>query len=827
MFQIFLDDKINNKYTELDCEDIDFTTLFAVADINEISARKDTITKDLELKGTVTNNIAFGYCFMFNKDIDESLITQTIGYNYNPQVLVDCYIYENGIQVLKGSLRLKELTIDGNGSVVYKCVITGDIIDFNSMIGDKELSDLDVSDLTHTLDWSAIQHSWTGSTVYTYPLINYGHPFKSPDSTKSDKNNPINFKNFKPALYVGEIMDRIFENTGFNYEIKGSEAFLNYFDSLFIPDNQDIFYNNYTYTGGTRSLSLVKTTAEDTNEARTGTESNERVVHLRLDTVTDTLDLITVGADFATIDSPSGLRRPNKVFNIDKDFKTSGKLDFEFDYFNQNPDSKPIVAKVQLLERDVISSSSADYYTTDNWDVIAETTIPTPYTGGSTVVKSGTLNISEKEFKEGRQFSIRFMLVIQNATGSEFLSTNYNFSMYQTDLLFPANENNSLKVGLKYGDTVTPILPTGIKQIEFLQSIRNLFNFYIYHIQDTKTIVFEQYDDYYSKCSGLELKNTALDWSNKIDRSKNIKASSNLSIPKNYNFKFKYDNDYINDYYQKKYNKSYGDYTVTDSKGITDKKEVNVIFSPTPLVSTAPSVNGANVFSLSIPYIYKVDSGEIAPMQSNIRILSFSGVQNEPIFISDEGLIGSNWYVENGFFSTFSPINGNFYISGGTALCDLHFGNPTEVFYQDGIDIELAQNSFSNYRNQIKELQNPNVTYVECEAYLNEEDISNLDLSVPIFIDLGSIGHSYWKVLKVDYTNSNSTSTVQLQKVIYVEPYSCREYQVGNLSGIPQILYYTDCSGVNHTVNIAGHDGLTVFASKEPTGTAGLLIIPL
>jgi hypothetical protein len=61
---------------------------------------------------------------------------------------------------------------------------------------------------------------------------------------------------------------------------------------------------------------------------------------------------------------------------------------------------------------------------------------------------------------------------------------------------------------------------------------------------------------------------------------------------------------------------------------------------------------------------------------------------------------------------------------------------------------------------------NANITYLECEAYLNENDINQLDLSVPIFIDLGINGHSYWKVLSINYTNNGRSSTVQLQKII-------------------------------------------------------------
>ncbi len=88
------------------------------------------------------------------------------------------------------------------------------------------------------------------------------------------------------------------------------------------------------------------------------------------------------------------------------------------------------------------------------------------------------------------------------------------------------------------------------------------------------------------------------------------------------------------------------------------------------------------------------------------------------------------------------------------------------IYFNSLSGITSCPTSYSNYYSgNISDLTNPQVTYVECEAYLNELDISNLDLKLPVFIDTGSMGHAYFKVMSIDYENNNVTSKVLLQKI--------------------------------------------------------------
>lgn len=72
--------------------------------------------------------------------------------------------------------------------------------------------------------------------------------------------------------------------------------------------------------------------------------------------------------------------------------------------------------------------------------------------------------------------------------------------------------------------------------------------------------------------------------------------------------------------------------------------------------------------------------------------------------------------------------------------------------------------SFSNYQKQLQELSHADNVTVECNILLNETDISNLDLKIPVWIDTPN-GNAYFKVISVEYSNNTEPSFVKLQKI--------------------------------------------------------------
>ncbi len=91
--------------------------------------------------------------------------------------------------------------------------------------------------------------------------------------------------------------------------------------------------------------------------------------------------------------------------------------------------------------------------------------------------------------------------------------------------------------------------------------------------------------------SPQNIKTTSLNWTSRVDYNSGVKITSNLSIPKSYQFTFKDDTDFINIDYKKKYGEPYGTFKFNVAFGITDTKKVELIFSATPIRSIVVQID--------------------------------------------------------------------------------------------------------------------------------------------------------------------------------------------------------------------------------------------
>jgi hypothetical protein len=764
-YEIYLEDTITGKAIQLDSTDVDFTTTFAIAEVKDLLIRRDVITKDLTFKFSDVNNNAFGYAFMSNRYIDEADNTPTLGGNYNPQRIVPCSIYENGILVLKGNLRLKSVKQN-----TYECVITGNVKEFTSLIGDSLLTDLDLTSLSHEFSVSNITSSWYSNFEWVYPAIQYGVPYRNPNALTTTL-NPFNIRNFKPAVFVKSIFNRIFSEIGFKYELRGNTQFLDVFNKLIVPNNSKVNTTSTVYTSGAKALSFVKTQSDTRNDAAypegVGNAAN-MAVPIRLDNLTDTLELFSAGDSYWFTNNAS-LKKPMVVFNVDKTFTSAATLSYNMTYKNINSGDRAVTLHMQLMSRDAIATSNADGYNNyDNWDVVTEDVFKLESGDGKTRTVTA-FTVPSTEYQIGKQFMLR--AVFRKSNNDTSLSTdNFNFTINATTLAFPELVGQSIDIDIVTGSTVTPKLPTGIKQLDFINSIRSLFNLYVYiDADDDKKVIFEPYDSYYTSATEANLLNTAKDWSKYVDYNGEYSDDSNLDIPKNYNFIWKQDKDYLNDYYQNRYNKSYADLQITDSRGITDKKEITLIFSPT-ITTGSFSTTSNTYFGYPIPYIYGVSNNEVEPFDSNIRLLIWNGAKtgkNYTVVEETFDAYAASWSTVQTNLTAL-PVASNYLFdaAGTTVLFDLHSGRPDELFFIKPNGVDTVPYSFSYYQKQINELKSANITYLTCQMYLNASVINQLDLKTPILIDKGSNGVSYYKVLSVSYTNAESRSTVKLQKIL-------------------------------------------------------------
>jgi hypothetical protein len=210
-------------------QDISAELTYSIDEIQDFGTRNTSFSKTIILPGNANNNKIFGHVFDFNRSTPYDPEEQNYGYNFNPAATARCLILIDKIQVFKGVLRLLEIVID-NQLIEYECAVFGELGGFVSALGNNRLENLDFSAYNIAWNYTNIQNSWnnvTGGGVY-FPLIDYG----GLSGNKVD----FDFKAFRPAFYVREILDKIITASGYTWDFPLLSTAL--FDRLVIPNNQ-------------------------------------------------------------------------------------------------------------------------------------------------------------------------------------------------------------------------------------------------------------------------------------------------------------------------------------------------------------------------------------------------------------------------------------------------------------------------------------------------------------------------------------------------------------------------------------------------------------
>ena len=502
-------------------QDISTEFTYTIDDITDFGSKNTSFSKTISITGTATNNKIFGFIFDMGSANFTDDTLPNVNYNFNAAKAAQCRIFIDKVQIFKGTLRILEIVVD-NKTIEYQCSVFGELGGFITSLGNDRLENLDFSAYDHTYNVANIAASWdsiTGSGYY-YPLIDYGNVSTGVYGVaKKD----FQFKAFRPALFVAEYIEKIFEGTDYTYTLDLSAGDLALYNRLIIPHNQ-------AFLSSSTNLQLD---AYPIDQTYTGT-----AVEVFLEFGTFTLGNFTLTSS-NTLFTYTG---STKVVNID--FNVNGEWEV-----GQN-------ATMNLLKNGVaIASYSmgvgfAGNYFQANFNISA-----------NTILTNDTFRIQ-----------IAWSLGSQPYTFNSLSSSGFDISTTTSDII-PVNYAETVKIN--------NTIPKGVFQRDFFLSICKLFNLYVYDdTWDEKKILIKPYIDFYPSSSA-----DAEDWTNKIDRAKplSIKPMSELNA-RYYHYKFKEDNDFYNENYKKKYNESYGDRIYDTAYDFSKNTEsVEVIFAPSVL----------------------------------------------------------------------------------------------------------------------------------------------------------------------------------------------------------------------------------------------------
>jgi len=509
-------------------EDISMMLNYALDDVKDFSSRNTSFSKTIVLPGTANNNLLFGHIFNVRTSNEYDSTLDNYGVNYNPAKGALCLIFNNHVQVFKGTLRILEIAVN-NGIPEYECVVFGELSGLVAALASNKLEDLDFSAYDHTLNVTNIQNSWDNNSgiSYYYPLIDYG--------LVSTNKVDYDYTAFRPAFFVREYIDKMITDAGYTWE---SDLFnTDRFKRLIVPHNQK----------NLQRLSLRLLSASRNNAANVIDSGTSPTVPLEFSSVSTSIFTATNSNSRFTYNGAAPI---NLLLNIS---------------FTGNYIANVISFSMSLKKNGTIVAGTTQNLSADGTDT-------TRYYGWT--VADLSISLTTNDY-------IELVFEASAAYGSG------NDRVRATNGTLFVDSFTAVPVDVVYNDGVeaNQTIPKNILQKDFLTSVLRLFNLYVYDDQyKSKHLKFKPYVDFYDlNASGIT------DWTYKMDRSKEIRIRPMSELnSRYYDFKFKQDNDFYNELYRKRYNKSYGDYIYDSQYEFAgEKTDIELIFSPTVLVGYA------------------------------------------------------------------------------------------------------------------------------------------------------------------------------------------------------------------------------------------------
>ena len=687
-----------------------FPLNFAVGDIRDLTKRSGAFSKTITLVGSKNNNE------LLNHYYDVNIQAGTFDIN----ALTKCSVIQNGVPIMEDAL-LQLLSVNKNQqtdayeqAVEYEVLIKDTRVEFFTAIANKELTDLDFTDLNHTFSAADIVATFDNTITDGFKYV---LPY--------DTDNLYNVRQMKPAIYAKTYFDRIFATAGFQYE--WSDLASARFDKLLIPYNGDsntfdaADYLVEEEKNTPFTLSVASTTANNYREDATGwTEITDIQGSFNPTTGEFTVPITTSAT-------------------AGEAYIMEYQIDYEFQIDNTNPSSTLVFNNLSPFKATPVIGFSILGYNGQFSNLSAEQVINqmSLIPSGVTLLTGGIVTGSAALLGDGTVPASLTAAQVAN------IVVGWQNGYCQFTGALPVNVElivNSVRIKITPTANVQVIggilgmnqyVPLKIKQSDYIKSIFQMYNLYAdTDVDQPNKLILRHRDEYYD--SGAQK-----DWSQKLmkDREQNLIFLPDLSSKK-LKLTYKPDKDSPNDVYTQMTDEIYGQLEYTfDNEYVRDTDTKELIFSPTPVVATT--------FDAYVPSL----NGE-AP-KTNIRILYDGGEQScgswDLIEYGTTGELGITTYPMIGHFD--DALTPTFDINFAT--CDYYYYSPSTL---------TANNLYNLYWRRTVNQINVGKMLV-AYFHLTEADIQTLKLNDKIRID-----NSWWNINKViDYdANAEVPTKVEL-----------------------------------------------------------------
>ena len=748
--------EINGVKWSLDLNGVEDVPLnLSLDDITDISSVDGSWSKSIVIPASDHN------LNVYNMWLDPNISSK-----YDVKSLSRAYIISNSVLQLEGNFTIKESFhnyFDGKKTLTIN--VYGDSVDLWSLIGDKELDTLDLSEYNHVYNYTSLYRAWAATSSYLlgfdYPLIDNGQDWNYSDLLQL---NATTTEDFIPWIYVRPIFDKILLEEGYSWT-SSSLTQSTPFDELIINNgtgevkhNED-YLNNRVFRVGVGSFQNILNPTAYNYPQYNNVNFQFNLNQQPTGWLPQYLNQVTSLIQFNNETAPNG--DPNNFWNSSTYQyvnNTAYPITQRF-YFNFEIDQRrlwPMTLNNNSLcwPRLTLRVNGVAVQTAENYNAhlslpvtemidIWTVTNQQPYGGSSGYEKYvGSFNTPLMTLQPGDVVTMEYTYVVGGNIFPSIPAGNVLAVIKESSIVWNKVDNivrpNELMV-------LSNALPKKFKRRDFLMSIIKMFNLIIQLDKtDNKKLLIEVSDNYYD-IGEIE------DWTSKIDKSKGyIQIPLGDTQNRQVKFKYKDDKDFFNSDYTQIEKKSYGEFTYdSGNNNVKGVKTNEVYFSPTPIVSIpqSPAIGTTASPAMVIPKIVVKDNGIFKKAQSNVRILI-----RKPRVPCVEG-----WYFGYSYNQNWYPYAGHI-DNPMDPTEDINFGQNEGYYYpQQAATNNTLVNKY--WIRTLKELYDKDSRMLRCHINLNEVDIYNFRFNKKIILDLGT-GPQYWRVNKIiDYNPINNLPT--------------------------------------------------------------------
>ena len=665
---------------------------FLLTDIKEPASRRVSHSKTITLPNTPNNASVFAQLFVIQKDNTVS--------GFDPNLKVVAFLQNGAANMLTGYFQLISITtIDGK--TMYEGVMYSDEKNLFSQMGDRFISgntssaddvELETGTTQVLYQYSATEYGKTVANNFVSSSREGGLFMIDSGTNTTSSSYPyynVPYTNLRMAIKFKHIWDRIFAKYNTTYD----SDFINstFFKSMVYLD---------THKTATLSISQYNNIIASVNRTSNTTYSSG------LYTIVFNNELQDIGNRY---NNTTGIYtvNSNRNFTISTNVIAQSRITLNTGgTFSDGDVDIDIIVKVRKNGVALPASNSIKQFIN-----VPAGTYPAGYTFDYVI---GDLNgyTIPFEITWDAQIGDTFDVTIETSGAPAVFTSSVRVLTNSICLIKP--ENNTLGSGEVYNKNSVPA--SQHKQKDFIIDILRMFNLYL--LWDGVNYIIEPRDTFYTL-------GTTLDWTDKIDRSKEIKIQPVGQLNwKQLQYKFAVDKDFYSEQYNTNYKQAYGALNVNNgNEFVKDNKSVDIKFAPPLSVSAA-----ANYPKLQ--HIYKLNNGIAEPIDGLPRFGYWAGWAEEGTAShSISGIGASNNYNGYLFVGEFNnPVN---------PTLSVLFGPPREVFYQTFGVLGLTSNDLYNtyHKNEIENQVSANAKVYSAYVMLSPIDINNLRLFDLVVID--------------------------------------------------------------------------------------------